>query len=106
MTIIYPFGWRIVRREIRDSRLGWTFERPSLFYNFSMSAPKLETLDLEKAFGLTKTEVVTEIFKINGGKLGFYLANLADRKYYYCGATTDDLKLKLSELSIGSIQNR
>ncbi len=107
MNIIYPFGWRIIRREVRDSRLGWAFERPSLFYNLlPIPAPDLQSLDMEKAFGLTKAEVVTEIFKINGGKLGFYLVNLPDRKYYYCGTTTNDLKSKLAELGIGSMQNR
>jgi hypothetical protein len=46
MNIIYPFGWRIIRTEVRDSRLGWAFERPSLLCNlFPIPAPDLQSLE-------------------------------------------------------------
>ncbi len=33
--------------------------------------------------------------------LGYYLVNLAERKYYYCGETWEDVKAKFLDLGIG-----
>nr|WP_306296913.1 hypothetical protein [Nostoc sp. TCL26-01] len=41
------------------------------------------------------------MFRINGGNAGYYLANLRDKKYYYCGDNWEDVKTKLEELGIG-----
>ncbi|TBR56670.1 hypothetical protein B4U84_28835 [Westiellopsis prolifica IICB1] len=42
-----------------------------------------------------------ELFRINGGKQGYYIADIQDKKYYYCGTEWEDVKLKLGELGIG-----
>jgi hypothetical protein len=47
------------------------------------------------------TKVAREFFKINGGKEGYYLANILDKKYYYCGQSPQDVKNRLIELGIG-----
>lgn len=56
---------------------------------------------VERQFGLTEQQVVIELFRINGGKPGYYLANLRDRKYYYCGLEWEDIKTTLQNLGIG-----
>ena len=40
------------------------------------------------------------LFKINGGQEGYYLANILDKQYYYCGKNPYDVKAKLNELGI------
>lgn len=52
-------------------------------------------------FGTTKNKVVIELFRINGGKIGYYLVNLREKKYYYCGQDWASVKAKLRELGIG-----
>ncbi len=46
--------------------------------------------------------MVIELFRINGGKSGYYLANIRDKKYYYC-IDRDGVKTKLFELGIGRV---
>jgi hypothetical protein len=50
---------------------------------------------------LTKIKVLVELFRINGGKHGLYLADIRDKKYYYCGLDLEDVKAKLRSLGIG-----
>lgn len=47
---------------------------------------------------LTKREVVTQLFRINGGRLGYYLVNLKDKKYYYCDLLFESVNEKLLEI--------
>jgi hypothetical protein len=46
-------------------------------------------------------KVAIELFGINGGLQGYYIANILDKKYYYCGTEWSDVKAKLQELGIG-----
>jgi len=46
-------------------------------------------------------KVAIALFRINGGRAGFYLVNLKARKYYYCGVCLSDVKLTLQSLGIG-----
>ncbi|NJL11048.1 MAG: hypothetical protein HC908_15200 [Calothrix sp. SM1_7_51] len=46
-------------------------------------------------------EVANELKIINGGKEGFYLADIQEKKYYYCGREWASVKTKLQELGIG-----
>ena len=48
-----------------------------------------------KAFGTSMKHVAVELFRINGGKPGYYIANILDKKYYYCGVEWKDVKAKL-----------
>jgi len=45
------------------------------------------------------------LFRINGGKAGYYLANLRGKKFYYCGIEPGGVKNKLLELGIGVSRN-
>ncbi|MHC5860321.1 hypothetical protein [Nostoc sp.] len=44
---------------------------------------------------------MVELFRVNGGKSGFYLANIQGKKYFYCGQKWEDVKAKLRSLGIG-----
>lgn len=46
-------------------------------------------------------EVAIELFRLNGGKAGYYIADIFEKKYYYCGTQWEDVKIKLRELGIG-----
>ena len=46
-------------------------------------------------------QVANELRSINGGKQGYYIANILDKKYYYCGTEWKDVKTKFRELGIG-----
>lgn len=92
-SIIYPSHYRIF--ECRAGR--WFIKNAEPFCNFShpkcQSATSLE--------GITEQAVVIELFRINGGKTGYYLANLKDKKYYYCGNALEDVRTTLLSLGIG-----
>ena len=92
-SIIHPFHFQIIQR----SGTTWYFKGGIPFYN-STNKP---LLDRERLFGITKNKIVISLFRINGGKPGYYLANLKDKNYYYCGADWSDVKKKLLDLGIG-----
>jgi hypothetical protein len=52
-------------------------------------------------YGTTKKKVVIELFRINGGKPGYYLADLRNKQYYYCGTEPEDITAQLQSLGIG-----
>jgi hypothetical protein len=93
--IYYPSYIRIVER----CPGAWGFRSGKPFYKPPQSS--VDIRNPEKAYGLTKKEVTIELFRINGGRLGYYLANLRDRKYYYCGTKWQDVKTTLRQLGIG-----
>lgn len=77
----------------------WFFYGGNVFYN-----PRGISTDLKSTLernGLTKIKVLVELFRINGGKPGLYLANIRDKKYYYCGQGWEDVLAKLRTLGIG-----
>jgi hypothetical protein len=51
-------------------------------------------------FGLTEKGVLVELYKRYQGLDGWYLTHLAEKDYYYCGATSSDVHNKLLELGI------
>lgn len=85
-----PVYYRIIERRGN----GWAFI--NLF-----NAPLLTDDDLFAAFDTSMKKVAIELFRINGGKQGYYIANILDKKYYYCGTEWQDVKTKLLELGIG-----
>ena len=95
-TIICPFHYQVFERKGTD----WFGKNPDrVFYNGTDRPLKLE--NIAEQFGLTDRKIIIELFRINGGKSGYYLANLRDRKYYYCGTEWNDIKTKLLSLGIG-----
>lgn len=93
--IIHPAYYQIVRR----TEDAWYFRHGKIFYNSSGNS--IDTANREKDYGLTKSKIVVELFRINGGRLGYYLVNLREQKYYYCGLTLEDVKIILQQLGIG-----
>ncbi len=77
----------------------WFFHGGEVFYNARGIPTDLDSTLKEN--GLTRMNVVAELFRISGGKPGFYLANVRDKRYYYCGQDWEDVKAKLRSLGIG-----
>ncbi|HEY9735482.1 MAG TPA: hypothetical protein V6D06_04340 [Trichocoleus sp.] len=97
LPLAHPARFRIVEREGNTwaiHRLGEAIYSPS---GQSAQDPN----DLEAMFGLKPSTVCIELFRINGGRPGYYLADLRDRKYYYCGETPETVTQKFYELGIG-----
>lgn len=51
-------------------------------------------------YGLTQKGVLVELYKRYQGLDGWYLTDLINKEYYYCGATSEDVERKLVELGI------
>lgn len=49
-------------------------------------------------------KVAARLLQINDGKPGYYLADIVDKKYYYCGENLEDIRAKLRELGIGKLE--
>jgi hypothetical protein len=96
MKIITPYHYKVYER---DGTSWFARDAAKVFYN-STDVP-LTLVNTEQEFSLTVEQVIIELFRINGGKSGFYLANLRDRKYYYCGTAWEDVKTTLHSCGIG-----
>ncbi|MBW4512174.1 MAG: hypothetical protein KME64_37625 [Scytonematopsis contorta HA4267-MV1] len=94
--IVRPVYYRIVERRGN----GWAFKEGEPFINW-LNAPILSQEDLFAAFDTSMKKVAIELFRVNDGKQGYYIANILDKKYYYCGTEWEDVKIKLKELGIG-----
>jgi hypothetical protein len=77
----------------------WSFYPGKVFYN-AHEVPTDLNLVLARN-GLTKAKVLIELFRVNGGQNGYYIANIRDKQYYYCGSDWADVKVKLRQLGIG-----
>jgi hypothetical protein len=95
-TIAHPVYYRIVERRGN----GWAFKEGEPFINWD-NEPILSQQDLFATFNISMKKVAIELFIINGGRQGYYLADILDKKYYYCGTEWLDVKAKLRELGIG-----
>lgn len=92
-NIVVPIYYQVYRRDA----VGWFIQDPHrVFYGETTNLQKIARL-----FDTTEQAVILELFRINGGRSGYYLANLRDRKYYYCGLQWQDVKTKLLEIGIG-----
>lgn len=94
-SIIHPLHFQIILKVGTT----WYFKNGGVFYN--RTGKPIPKSDRERLFGITKNKIVIELFRINGSKSGYYLVNLQDKKYYYCGDEWEDIKAKLQELGIG-----
>lgn len=80
LALIHPYYMRVVERKAG----GWSFKEGIFFYKrLPISSSDLN--DTEFMYGISKRQVVTELFRVNGGKPGYYLADLHHKHYYYCG---------------------
>lgn len=96
VRLVTPYHYKVYKRE---GTRWFALDASRVFYN-STGEP-LDLINVEKEFGLTVEQLIIGLFRINGGRSGFYLANLRDRKYYYCGLQQEDVKHTLRSLGIG-----
>ncbi|MBO3459963.1 hypothetical protein G7B40_040260 [Aetokthonos hydrillicola Thurmond2011] len=97
MTIIHPVYWQIYIRKPD----GWCCKTGAVFYN-----PNNQAVDPDNfcsLYNLTHEDVIIELFRRYHGKLGYYLANLRDKQYHYCGLEFKDVRTKFLELGIGRV---
>jgi hypothetical protein len=95
-NVTHPDYIRIVERVPE----GWMFKKGRLVYKrLPIASADLDNLEL--MYGISKQQVTIELFRINGGKAGYYLADLRHKQYYYCGTETEDIKAVLLKLGIG-----
>lgn len=92
--IIHPDYIRIIERK----REGWLFKAMK---PFSVRVPNIDIQDTELLYGISKQQIIVELFRINGGRFGFYIADLRHKLYYYCGLEAEGIKPKLFEIGIG-----
>ncbi len=77
--------------------------KPCQFF-YRHTSSKTDDNDLKSLYDISLQQIAIELFRINGGRCGYYLADLRIlKKYYYCGNEPEDVKLKLLELGIGRI---
>jgi hypothetical protein len=96
-TIVRPVYYQIVERRHKI----WAFREGEPFVNL-FNAPDLDMEDLFAVFDTSMEKIAAELRRINGGEKGYYIANILDKKYYYCGTEWKDVKTKLQELGIGA----
>ena len=101
MKRVYPGCFLVVERKGTD----WIFKAGKVFYNSGDScwgSTPLEFLKKRLArYQIKASQVITELFRINAGRSGFYLADLQARRYYYCGLDWEDVSRQLRQLGIG-----
>ncbi|MEH1788858.1 MAG: hypothetical protein V7L23_25580 [Nostoc sp.] len=94
-NVYHPDYYRVLER--RDGK--WFLKLGELFYSKLPFAVDMN--DFKLLYGISKQQVAIELFRINGGISGYYLADLRQKKYYYCGAEVEGVKTKLRSLGIG-----
>jgi hypothetical protein len=94
-SVYIPDCYRVIERVSG----GWHFKQGELFYK---TLPiSIDFNDFQLLYGITKQQVAIELFRLNGGKAGYYLADLRRKYYYYCGTEPEGVKTKLRSLGIG-----
>lgn len=91
ITIFHPIYYRILSRK----GIVWMTHNSKL-----TSDVKISLSDLDR-YGLTKEKLLIELFRIEGGKSGYYIANLRDKLYYYCGSDMESVRDTFYKLGIG-----
>lgn len=77
----------------------WTFFKPK-----GLSVEPLSGVDFltmrERQYGITRAAISLEFRLLTGGKLGLYLANMRDKKYYYCGTEETGVMATLRRIGV------
>jgi len=77
----------------------WTFYEPTeIFYN--PTGEPVNLVDIWLDYGKTEEKIKIELFRLKAGKLGFYLADLRNDRYYYCGDRLKDVEQTLIDIGI------
>ena len=94
-SVYLPDYYRVFERVVG----GWLMKPCRFFFKYRQTA---DDDDLKLLYGISPQQVAIELFRLNGGMSGYYLADLrTNKKYYYCGDKPQDVKRKLLELGIG-----
>lgn len=96
LALIHPDYIRVIERKLG----GWSFKKGTFFYKRLPIATD-DLNDTEFIYNISKQQIIIELFRINGGKAGFYLADLRHKRYHYCGLSLKDVQSKLLHLGIG-----
>ena len=94
-TVFVPDYYRVL--ECRSGE--WFLKKTKVLYKTLPIAIDFD--DFELLYGVTREQIVIELFRQGGGRDGYYLANLRKKKYYYCGTEAEFVKTKLRSLGIG-----
>lgn len=92
-VVLYPSYYRVILRDGTQWRVKGSLlcsDRPIGLSDISQ-------------YGLTVEKLLCELFRLNGGKAGYYLANFKTKTYYYCGVGFEDVQAKLRSLGIGRV---
>lgn len=57
--------------------------------------------DLVSLYDISEKQITIELFRVAIGRLGYYLADLKNKKYYYCGEESDSVRSQLLAIGIG-----
>jgi hypothetical protein len=94
MRICHPSYFRVYEKDDNS----WYLYKGKKF--FSQSNLSLQQGHLERRYGLSLSDIVLQFFQIGRGRPGFYLANLKERQFYFCGNSPQDIQHKFRELGI------
>lgn len=101
-SVLFPDYYAIVER---NNVKGWGLWPSRKFYpvvEFSSTKTPTERFQIKcLEHGLNWKQVLAEIRRHHCGKIGFYLVNLRDREYHYCGTELRDIKTFVKEKGIG-----
>ena len=89
MNLIYPGKYRIFRRDVS---LRWHVIRSHGFYN--PLGVNIEEMDRR----IDRQQAIASLFRINGGKAGYYLFNTLSGEGWYCGDDLASVERKLQDL--------
>lgn len=90
-TIFHPIHYRVIQRE--GTR--WRVKGSPVCGQAAIGLTDITD------YGMTAEELLVSLFRIEGGKAGYYLADLRHKKYYYCGLQKEDVRATLRRLGIG-----
>jgi hypothetical protein len=96
---IFPSSWLLIERTIRGWQL-YTYQLAGL------AGATGERMTIKRQFEKYKYDPAalrTRIMCVNGGNLGFYLADVAGEAVHYCGCSWDDVSRTFNEKQIGII---
>lgn len=94
ITFFTPAYIELIRKT--DDR--WS--KPKTTQIFNASGKPYNPCERYSKHGLTQMDILKELYLRYQGLDGWYLVNMAEKEYYYCGATSEDVNRKLVELGI------